>query len=258
MNIKYPKKISGFTLIELLVVIAIISILAAMLFPAFNGARAKARQISCLSNLKQIGLGFHMYAQDNDGFWIMPGYTIVNGRPTWWFGSQHDGISDFTDSPLFPYIKNAQIADCSDAPGLAKDPGNAVYNQYYGGFGYGINQSVNGAHSARFDNPGETVVLGDAASYRLNELIRSPYVYGPSSSIGVHGRHQGFANILWADGRASSFKVTPTTNPTYNAANLGHIVNPKYPIGTAGTYPSGTTTSRYVNYYFNLSKPPEG
>jgi len=58
----------GFTLVELLTVIAIIAVLAAIIFPAFSTARGKARQVSCVSNLKQIGLGFQMYAQDYDGY----------------------------------------------------------------------------------------------------------------------------------------------------------------------------------------------
>ena len=59
-------KTKGFTLIELLVVIAIIAILAAVLFPVFAKVREKARQTVCLSNEKQIGLGFMQYVEDYD------------------------------------------------------------------------------------------------------------------------------------------------------------------------------------------------
>jgi len=60
----HSKRRAGFTLIELLVVIAIIAILAAILFPVFAKARAKAQQTSCLSNLKELGTACLMYAQD--------------------------------------------------------------------------------------------------------------------------------------------------------------------------------------------------
>ncbi|MBC7528938.1 MAG: DUF1559 domain-containing protein [Chthonomonadaceae bacterium] len=95
---------NGFTLIELLVVIAIIAILAAILFPVFAQAREKARGVSCLSNLKQIGTGLLMYSQDYDENICPPfvGNTGANAM-TW-------------DRLMQPYVKNQQITTCpSDA-----------------------------------------------------------------------------------------------------------------------------------------------
>ncbi len=109
---------SGFTLIELLVVIAIIAILAAILFPVFAQAREKARQTSCLSNLKQLGTAVMMYTQDYDETYptqfqnpyaTCPGgssaYALEdNCREATWMGG------------IFPYVKSRQVYVCPSAP----------------------------------------------------------------------------------------------------------------------------------------------
>ena len=97
----------GFTLIELLVVIAIIAILAAILFPVFARARAKALQNNCLSNVKQLVLGVMMYCSDNDQrFGIQ--YAGYGQHPGW-----YDGI--------LPYVKNEQIMVCPEDKATSKD-----------------------------------------------------------------------------------------------------------------------------------------
>jgi prepilin-type N-terminal cleavage/methylation domain-containing protein/prepilin-type processing-associated H-X9-DG protein len=100
----------GFTLIELLVVIAIIAILAAILFPVFAQAREKARQASCQSNLKQIGLACRMYADDYDGTHI-----AAYSYPAGWGSCPRLIWVHF----IQPYVKNYGIFACPSSP---KDP----------------------------------------------------------------------------------------------------------------------------------------
>src|SRR3954454_13517364 len=88
------RRARGFTLIELLVVIAIIAILAAILFPVFAQARATARKAACVSNLKQIGLAFTLYAQDYDEM-LVPHWIDKTGIPDW-------------KTLLDPYIKRGE------------------------------------------------------------------------------------------------------------------------------------------------------
>jgi prepilin-type N-terminal cleavage/methylation domain-containing protein/prepilin-type processing-associated H-X9-DG protein len=101
----------GFTLIEMLVVIAIIAILAAILFPVFSRARAKARQAGCMSNIQQVGMAILLYAQDHGEI-----------LPAWCFGTlsgNDNGPAQgaYTwDTVIQPYMKNIQILTCPDSP----------------------------------------------------------------------------------------------------------------------------------------------
>jgi prepilin-type N-terminal cleavage/methylation domain-containing protein len=101
----YPHRKAAFTLIELLVVIAIIAILAAILFPVFAQAREKARQTSCLSNLKQVSLALMMYTQDYDEMVVQR--TSLSYYQNW-------GVS--WRSLIYPYVKNAGVFACPSNP----------------------------------------------------------------------------------------------------------------------------------------------
>jgi len=129
----------GFTLIELLVVIAIIAILAAILFPVFARARENARQTSCLSNLKQIALGYLMYVQDYDG--------MAPNNPGNW-----GGFPDIVwRVQIQPYIKNTQIYHCPSHRGSGDDASYSVSNRFspwdgvFAGKNYDLEADVNGS-----------------------------------------------------------------------------------------------------------------
>ncbi len=103
------RRANAFTLIELLVVIAIIAILAAILFPVFAQARAKARQTACLSNMKQIGIAVLSYAQDYD--------ELIVASEIYPTGNSADGIVSWP-SLIQPYIKNVEVFVCPGADEL--------------------------------------------------------------------------------------------------------------------------------------------
>ena len=119
--------VAGFTLIEILVVIAIIGILAAILFPAFARARENARRASCMSNMKQLGLGMLQYAQDYDERY----YGATKASTPALLISLLPGIG--WAGAMYPYVMSAQVYKCPNDtnPGTGMNvPVSYAMNKY--------------------------------------------------------------------------------------------------------------------------------
>ena len=130
-------KRTGFTLIELLVVIAIIAILAAILFPVFARARENARRTSCLSNLKQLGLGTLQYTQDYDE--RLPAYRLGGGAISW-------------PDMIYPYVKSEQLFTCPSATGDSHLYRHPRPNGSFQWGSYGCNAMLGGTSMCDDDN----------------------------------------------------------------------------------------------------------
>ena len=199
----------GFTLIELLVVIAIIAILAAILFPVFAKAREKARQTSCLSNIKQIGLGNMMYAQDYDEI-FMP--FCQNG------GWGALGGCYYSQDYLYPYTRNHQIWIC---PSSTRSCRPSCFQAPYGDYGYHC-PTLSRAKVASILAPAEVMMFieCEAAPASPNNCCGNVQGWWSPRTNWIKGWHNDGTNLVYCDGHAKWKKWEEVSNYTGKGSGI--------------------------------------
>lgn len=206
----------GFTLVELLIVIVVIVVLAALLFPALFTEHEKGRQITCLSNLKQLTLATRMYAEDWDG--ILPLWRYDNPGPP---VTEPAGIgvidrdgsgraSYFWMTAVYPYIKNAQAYLCPSAP-------SQRYTSLPGQSPYGINITgqplslhpctpAAGGSLSGIPRPSDILLLAEGGPFGMDGADNCTEIDNVTNALAP--RHNDGLNGGFVDGHAKWLKLS--------------------------------------------------
>lgn len=246
----------GFTLIEMLVVISIIALLAAILFPVFGRVREGGRRTACASNLKQLGLAFAQYRQDNGGRFPGAGQYQKWENGGHWVSGKNDtdagtsgklaSLGDSKPIPnpnsptgfnsanveggaLFPYVKEAKVYVCpSNADGGAKR------------LTYSMNCAINGMGEVRVKEPTNIILLVD------EEKANDGYLYtGTGSTDELTTKHSGGGNLLFVDGHVKSyprdvFPLLSTASPLKTKTTQSEIRFQDKAFGANGYFEGAT------------------
>ncbi len=235
----------GFTLIELLVVIAIIAILAAILFPVFARARAKAQQTSCLNNLKQLAFATLMYASDWDDCAPTPiSYAKLNTDPNSW------------SAQLWPYVTEGDAYRCpgnalsGDPPASPNGPVDIPFCGYSAN-GVIFEHDGVGIQMTTIPRPASIVLLADALDGS------SPYTRANSNSAWVAPEYWPGTNPPTTTYYVNCFAVWSVCfgphNWGYNIAYCdGHVKwagRAKMSTGDYGMTPDDQTLGPYPSFF---------
>lgn len=210
------KKRNGFTLVELLVVIGIIAVLIAMLLPALNRARKAANEVTCASNLRQIGLAHEFYIQDNNGNQA-EGSMYIGPPLEWLFWTDllrpYLGLEKYYDGTVKPIPPEAKVMICPEdvTYGGIFDRGGVPYGRAipspdFACRSYSINDALYGKKVTQIRRSSETIFLGEAQWW----MISSTWLRGDAYFINImplewHPNKR--VNLLFYDGHVNAVPV---------------------------------------------------
>lgn len=247
---KQRRALQAFTLLELLVAIAIIAIIASLILPALANAKSQSRNAQCKSNLRQLGVGLHMYCSDNNNYPVATSDSISGAwepalreflpdsefycpqdvRPS----SQFIGIFGVSDAPLPPhYGYNALGAVWKGAP---------PYNLGLGGDLNVMTGQRTPTSANRVVIPAQMLCIGDSPTFLKvtvgpesqtnipNQIyIAFPYIVEPLGYQGVGNWHGGGANMVFGDAHVEFAQQAFWIAPTDQSRRLWNNDNQPHP-----------------------------